>query len=238
MRPGARRLVAQLLFALEQQPAGPIERVVAPAPMTQLFDLDPPADGVEGAVGQCDHVEGVDHLGRFGKHDAVDGGIGGRHVEGAVFDALLPGLGLFVQPGGHLHVVAAGQDVDDLVVLDIGHGGGVVGPVPRQAHEGGLVEADGGGLVQALAIGLEKGLAIGGHGVVDRVPVTGQLGCHLFDRASVADLARRPLGRPAWSTGISWPQCGGRGASRSSSRSARSHSASGASSRPSDMGVP
>jgi hypothetical protein len=62
---------------------------------------------------------------------------------------------LFVQPGGHFHVVAAGENVDDLVVLDIGHGRGVIGSVPSQAHEGGLIEADGGGLVQPLAIGLE-----------------------------------------------------------------------------------
>ncbi len=44
--------------------------------------------------------------------------------------------------------------------------------------EGGLVEADGAGLVQAFAIGLKEGLAIGDHGVVDRVPVTGQLVGH------------------------------------------------------------
>ena len=93
-RSEARRSVAsslELLFTPEQQPAGPIERIVAATPMAKLFDLDAPADGVEGAVGQRDHMEGVDHLGGPGQHDAVDGGIGGRHVEGTKVDALLPG---------------------------------------------------------------------------------------------------------------------------------------------------
>ncbi len=57
----------ELLFAHEQEAPGPKERIVAPAPMAQLFDLDPPTDGVEAAVGQRDQVEGVDHLGRLGQ---------------------------------------------------------------------------------------------------------------------------------------------------------------------------
>ena len=105
-------------------------------------------------------------------------------------------LGLFVQPGGHVHVVAARQDVDDRVVLDVGDGRGVVGAASRNVHEGGLVESDGSGLVQALSIGGQEGVSIGGHGIVDRVPVTGEFGRHLFDRASVADLARGPLRGP------------------------------------------
>ena len=36
-------------------------------------------------------------------------------------------FGLFVDPARHVDVVAAGQDVDDLVVLDVGHRGRVVG---------------------------------------------------------------------------------------------------------------
>ena len=63
-------------------------------------------------------------------------------------------------------------------------------------HEGGLVEPDGRRLVQPFAVGVEQGFAIGGHRVIDGVPVTGQLGRHLRDRPSAADLDRRPLGRP------------------------------------------
>ena len=65
----ARRSAASSLSLsspLSNSAPGPIERIVAPAPMTKLFDLDPSADGVEGPVGQGDHVEGVDHLGGLG----------------------------------------------------------------------------------------------------------------------------------------------------------------------------
>ena len=89
-------------------------------------------------------MEGVDHLVRFGQHDRVDGGIGGRHVEGAEADPLLPGLGLLVQPGRHLDEVAARQDVDYLVVLDVGDGGGPVAiAAGGELDERRLVQADG-----------------------------------------------------------------------------------------------
>ena len=66
------------------------------------------------------------------------------------------------------------------MVLDVGDGRGVSGVrLGAEPHEGGLVEADGRGLVHPLAVGFEQGLAVGGHGVVDRVPVTGQLAGHL-----------------------------------------------------------
>jgi len=124
-------------------------------------------------------MERVDHLVRLGQHDRVDGRIGGRHVEGPEADPLLPGLGLLVDPARHVGVFAGREDLDDLVVLHVGHRGGVVGVVPRgELDEGGLVEADGRGLVQALAIRREQGLAIGAHGVVDGVPVTRELGRH------------------------------------------------------------
>jgi len=88
-------------------------------------------------------------------------------------------------------------DVDDLVVLDVGHGGGEAGvAVSTGFHEGGLVEPDGGGLVQPLAVSRQQGGAIGGDGIVDRVPVTGQFCGHLRDRPAPADLDRGPLGRP------------------------------------------
>ena len=54
--------VVELLLAAEQDPPGPIERIVASAPVAELFGLDPSADRVEAAVGERDHMEGVDHL--------------------------------------------------------------------------------------------------------------------------------------------------------------------------------
>ena len=60
------------------------------------------------------------------------------------------------------------------MVFDVGPGRGVVGPVPGQAHEGGLVEPKGAGLFQPFAVCVEEGGAGGGHGVVDRVPITGE----------------------------------------------------------------
>ena len=153
---------SRCLFAAQQDPAGPIERVVSSAPMAGLFGLDSASHGVEGRDWPTDDVEGVDHLVRLGQHDRVDRRIGGRHVEGAEADALLPGLGLFVQPAGHIGVFAGGQDVDDLVVLHVGDRRGVVGVAgARELDEGGLVEADGRGLVQPLAVGRQQRLAIG-----------------------------------------------------------------------------
>jgi hypothetical protein len=50
----------------------------------------------------------------------------------------------------HVDEVARGQDVDDLVVLDVGHGRGVTRVVTAQLHEAGLVEADGAGAIEPL----------------------------------------------------------------------------------------
>ena len=72
-------------------------------------------------------MEGVDHLGGLGQDDRIHRGVGGRHVEGTEADALLPGLGLFVEPARHVDVFAAREDVDDLVVLHVGHRRGVSG---------------------------------------------------------------------------------------------------------------
>lgn len=168
-----------MFFAAQQDAPGSIERVVPATTVAGLFGLDPSTHGVEAPVGQGDDVEGVDHLVRLGQHHGVDGGIGGRHVEGPEADPFLPRSRLFVDPARHIGVFAGREDLDDLVVFHVGHRGGVVSVVlGRELDEGRLVEADGRGAVQALAIGLEQGLAIGDHGVVDRVPVTGQFGRH------------------------------------------------------------
>ncbi len=130
------------------------------------------------------------------QHHAVNGRVGGRHVERSVFDALFPSLGLFVQPARHIGVFAGREDLDDLVVLHVGHRGGVVGVLRAELDEGGLVEADGRGAVQPLAVGLEQRFAVDVHGVTDGVPITGQLSRHFFDRAPGAHLLGGPLGRP------------------------------------------
>ena len=97
--------------------------------MAELLGLHPPADGVEAAIGERDDMEGVDHLGGLGQHDRVHRRVGGRHVEGAEADPLLPGRGLLVDPARHIGVIAGGQDVDDLVVLYVSDRRGVVGMV-------------------------------------------------------------------------------------------------------------
>jgi hypothetical protein len=160
-----------------------------------LLGLDPAANGVEASVGQRDGMEGVDHLGGFGEHDRVHRRVGGRHVEGAETDALFPGLRLLVDPARYVHKVGAGQDVYDLVVLDIGHGGGIARAAPWALHKRGLVEADGARFVEPLAVGGEQGIAVGAHGVVHRVPVATELAGHLFDGPPGADLDGGPLGR-------------------------------------------
>ena len=72
-------------------------------------------------------MEGVDHLMGSGEDDRVDRRIGVGHVQGAEVDPFLPALGLFVSQAATSTIGAERQDVDDLVVLDVGHGGGVVG---------------------------------------------------------------------------------------------------------------
>jgi hypothetical protein len=62
----------------------------------------------------------------------VDGGVGVAHVEDTKVDPPLPRVRLFVEPGSHFGVLAGGEDVDDLVVLHVGHDGGI-GAVARRA---------------------------------------------------------------------------------------------------------
>jgi hypothetical protein len=133
------------LLTARQDPPGPIERVVTSAQVFGLFGLDPSTDPIEAAVGERDHLEGVDHRGRCGQHHCLDSRIDGGHVEGPEADLLLPRLGcLSNQPA--VGVFAGRTDLDDLMVLHVGHPGGVVGVVrARELDERGLVEADGRG---------------------------------------------------------------------------------------------
>jgi len=176
-------------------PAHPVEGIVAPPAVPGLFVLHSSAHAVQGAIGQRDHVKGIDHLGGLGQDHAVDRGVDVGHVEGAVGDAGLPGLALRIQKARHVHETARRQDVDDPVVLDVRDGRGVAGAVSAELHETRLVKSYGAGLVEAPAIGLEQGRAASGDGVVDGMPVTVELGGHLFDGATGADLERGPLGR-------------------------------------------
>ena len=99
--------------------------------MAGLFGLHPATDGIETAIGQGNGMERVDHLGRGGQHDRIDRGIGGRHVEGTEADPLLPRRRLLVDPARHLDVIAAREDVDDLVVLHVGDRRGEAGVLLR-----------------------------------------------------------------------------------------------------------
>ena len=61
------RLLVELLFTREERSAHPIERIVSATAVSGLFGLDPSAHRVEGAIGEGDHVKGIDHLGALGK---------------------------------------------------------------------------------------------------------------------------------------------------------------------------
>ncbi len=56
---------------------------------------------------------------------------------------------------GHVHVVARGQNIDDLVVRDVGDGRGVAGVMTTASHEAGLIEAERRGLIEAFLVRLE-----------------------------------------------------------------------------------
>ena len=118
--------------------------------MSGLFVLDSSPHCVEGAIGQRDHVKGIDDLGGLGQDHRVDRGVDVGHVEGAVGDAGLPGFALVVQKARHVNEVARGQDVDHLVVLDVGDGGGVAGVASAELHEARLVQANGAGAIESL----------------------------------------------------------------------------------------
>jgi hypothetical protein len=185
----------ELLLAEQQDAPGAIEGVIAPAAMAGLLGLDPAPHAVEAAIGERDDVEGIDDLRGLRQDHGVDGGIGGGHVERPEADPLFPGLWLLVQEGGDLLESPGGQDVDDLVVLDVGDRRRVAAvAMAGGTDEVRLIEADGARVVEALAVGREQRPAIGGDGVVHRVPVTGELARHLLHRPSPADLDRRPLG--------------------------------------------
>ena len=124
--------------------------------MSGLFALDPSAHLVEAAIGEGDHVKGIDHLGGLGQDHRVDGRVGRRHVKGTVSDARLPGLALAVEKTGHVNVIAGRQDVDDPVVLDVGDRRGVRRVVPAELDEARLVEADRARTIQALGVGLSS----------------------------------------------------------------------------------
>jgi hypothetical protein len=70
----------------------------------------------------------------------------------------------------------------------------VEGTDPRREH---LVETEGADVPEPVDVGIEEGLSAGDDGVVDSVPVTSELGCHLVHAPGPsADLNGHPLGGP------------------------------------------
>ena len=116
----------KVLLGGQQQAPSSIQRIISPAPMSLLLSLDPAADVIEAAIGQGYGMKGVDNLLGLGQDNRVHGGVFVGHIQGSELDPLLPTWGLFVKPFGNLGVLAAGQDLDDLVVFDVRHRGRVV----------------------------------------------------------------------------------------------------------------
>ena len=97
-----------------------------------------------------------------------------------------------------------GQDLDDLVVGDVGDGGRIrAAPAAAEFYERGLVQADSCRGVQAAPVSGKQCPAVGLDRVIDGVPLAGELIGDIGDRAASADLN----GRNGSSEGSSWPRC-------------------------------
>ena len=111
---------------------------------------------VEGAIGQRDHVKGIDDLGGFGQNHAVDGGVDVGHVEGPEvtrdFQASLwwskkPATSTNLRVGRMSMIWWCSTSVTVVAYA---------GVMSTQLHETGLIQADGAGAIEAFLVGRER----------------------------------------------------------------------------------
>jgi len=112
-------------------------------------------------------------------------------VSSAAGDATVPGFALIPEESVHVLETARGQDVDDLVVLDVSDRRGVAHVVLAQLQSR-LVVPDGARAVETRTVLPEQCFVVGGDDVVDVVPVTVALPGHLLDSPG------RPGPSPNW----------------------------------------
>lgn len=112
--------------------------------MTEGLLLDPPADDVDHAIGDADHVKGIGHARGVREVRTQPGPVGVGEIEGDHLDAVAPGS----RPSGAQTTQLDGaftfEEVDDDAPVQIDQAGGVDGRVLGRGREiGVLVDPEG-----------------------------------------------------------------------------------------------
>lgn len=143
-------------------------------------------------------MERIGHLDGARHHGGEDQPIGARQIQGGVANLLPPLRALGLEPRRRPLAAATRDDVEELAQADVDDLGGELlsapGPHPHEEH---LVEAERLNGAKARRIVVDQGAPIGDDGVIDRMPVTAELGGDLVDAAGVAsDLFGDPATGP------------------------------------------
>jgi len=172
-------MVAQALVAPQQQPTNAVEGVTLATTVTPLVLLHPPADVVDGRVGQADHVKWIHDEGGVGQLFGHAVGIAPVGVDGHGVDPGQPCLGAIGQPFLDHRSAATSDDVEQPSGNDVdeaGDEGGVASSIRPQPCR--LVQAQPAHGADALGI-VDQWLAVVAHGVHDRPPADAEGAAHL-----------------------------------------------------------
>ena len=88
------------MSAIAEEPADPIQRIIASASVPGGLLLHPPAHVVDGGEAEPGHVERVQHPDRLGQAGAQRGRVAAGRIERGDRDVFAPTVGLSGNPSG------------------------------------------------------------------------------------------------------------------------------------------
>lgn len=174
-----------------------MQRIVLASAMPAGLLLHATTDLVETLVRQLHQVEQVSGLGGIGQHRVEREAPRTRQVQHREADLVEPALGSSGEQSTRPDRRTPGDHVEQLSGLHVNDRGRPRLRAPAaMAGEQHFVEPAGGDVADAVRV-LDQGCAVGDHGVVDRVPISVELGGDLLHGSTVtAEPVRSPTARP------------------------------------------